>query len=68
MGEATAPISSEGRFVSDNCVDVWMEEPGDYTVRPIPPGPRLERAKAERLKIYGSSEPGVQPPPKSEPE
>jgi hypothetical protein len=39
--------NENGRFASD-WVEVYIDEPGDHTVRPIPPGPRLEQAKALR--------------------
>ena len=39
--------SDGGCFLSD-CIDVFVDEPGDHTVRPILPGPRLEHAKALR--------------------
>jgi hypothetical protein len=37
-----------------DCIDVLIDEPGDTTVRPIPPGPRLERAKALRDLILAA--------------
>jgi hypothetical protein len=37
-------------FDSFNCVDVYIDEPGDTTVRPCDPR-MLEHAKAERAKI-----------------
>lgn len=42
-------------------VDVWIDEPGENIDRPIPPE-RLERARKEREKLYGSPEPGPVPP------
>ena len=50
-----------GYFFSE-CTDIWIEGPGDSTVRPIPPE-RMEQAKAARELIYGSREPGPKPPP-----
>ncbi len=41
----------KGRFLTVDCIDVFIDEPGDHTVRPIPPGPRLEQAKALRDQI-----------------
>ncbi len=62
MHETAIPSDDGGVFVTTNCVDVWIDEPGDTTIRPIPPGPLLEHAKALRAKIYGSREPGPIPP------
>jgi hypothetical protein len=42
----------EGRFVSD-CIDVFIDEPGDHMVRPIPPE-RLAQAKALRDRILAA--------------
>jgi len=36
-----------GRFLSDDCIDVFIDEPGDHTVRPIRPE-RMEYVKALR--------------------
>ena len=41
-----------GRFVSD-CIDVFIDEPGDHTVRPIPPE-RIEQARALRDQILAA--------------
>lgn len=49
-----------GSFMTINCVDVWIDKPGDTTVRPIRPS-LLERAKAERAKVYGPLDSGAQP-------
>jgi hypothetical protein len=43
---------AKGRFVSD-CIDVLIDEPGDQTVRPIPPG-RIEQARALRDRIQAA--------------
>jgi hypothetical protein len=40
---------AKGRFVSE-CIDVFIDEPGDHTVRPIRPE-RLEQMKALRDQI-----------------
>jgi hypothetical protein len=61
MAEPAKSPNDGGVFKSD-CVYVWIDGPADRTVRPIPPGPRLEQAKALRAKIYGSPEPGPKPP------
>jgi hypothetical protein len=42
-----------GRFLSTDCVDFWLDGPGDHTVRPCRPE-LLEHAKAERAKIQGA--------------
>ena len=42
-----------GRFLSD-CIDVFIDEPGDHAVRPIAPGPRLEQARALRDQILAA--------------
>jgi hypothetical protein len=42
----------KGRFVSD-CIDVFVDEPGDTTVRPIPPE-RIEQARALRDQIMAA--------------
>ena len=44
--------------MSADCVDFWLDGPGDKTVRPIPPE-RLERAKAERAKILAAQQAGA---------
>ena len=49
-----------GSFKTIDCVDVFIDGPGDHTVRPIRPS-LLEHAKAERAKVYGSREPGPAP-------
>jgi hypothetical protein len=50
-----------GSFETINCVDVWIDKPGDSTVRPIRPS-LLEQAKDARELYYGSREPGPVPP------
>jgi hypothetical protein len=40
----------ESSFTSHNCIDVYVDNPGDSTVRPLT-GERLKRAKAEWEKI-----------------
>lgn len=42
-----------GRFLTVDCIDVFIDEPGDTTVRPIPPE-RLARAKALRDQILAA--------------
>ncbi len=59
MPESSVPTNDGGSFKTINCVDVWFDEPGDTTVRPIRPS-LMEHAKAERAKIYGDKD--VQPP------
>jgi enoyl-CoA hydratase/carnithine racemase len=39
-----------GYFTTENCVDFWLDGPGDRTVRPLT-GARLEQAKALRALI-----------------
>ena len=41
-----------GRFVSD-CIDVFIDEPGDHTVRPIRPE-RIEYVRALRDQILAA--------------
>jgi hypothetical protein len=53
--------SNDGTFKTINCEYIWIDEPGDHTVRPIRPS-LLEHARRERAKVYGSPEPGPQPP------
>lgn len=62
MSVPAIPPDDRGAFVTINCVDVLIDGPADYTVRPIPPGPLREHAKRERAKIYGSPEPETKPP------
>jgi hypothetical protein len=50
MNDSDRSSDDNGRFMSVDCVDFWLDGAGDNTVRPIPPE-RLERAKAERAKI-----------------
>jgi hypothetical protein len=61
MPHSTSPDNDAGYFHSLNCVDVWIDEPGDRTVRPIPPE-RLEQAKAERdrMRAYEKTDANVQ--------
>ncbi len=47
----------EGRFFSD-WIEVFIDEPGDHTVRPIPPE-RMEQAKALRDRIRAAETAGV---------
>ena len=47
-----------GRFVSD-CIDVFIDEPGDHTVRPIRPE-RIEQARALRDQILAAEAAGKQ--------
>jgi hypothetical protein len=56
MKEPSGPLATGGAFKTVNCVDVWIDEPGDKTVRPVSPA-LLEHLKAERAKVYGSREP-----------
>ena len=42
-----------GRFLSDDCIDVFVDEPGDHTVRPIPPE-RIEQARELRDRILAA--------------
>jgi hypothetical protein len=61
---AEKPFSSGGDgsyFNSFNCVDVFVDEPGDTTVRPCDPK-MLEHAKAERAKILAAQAAKRQPP------
>lgn len=39
--------------VTIECVDFWLDGPGDHTVRPCRPE-HLEHAKAERAKIQAA--------------
>jgi hypothetical protein len=48
-------IQDTGRSLTVDCLDVWIDEPGDTTVRPIPPE-RLEQAKALRDRIRAAEE------------
>jgi hypothetical protein len=50
-----------GRSLTLDCDDVWIDEPGDTTVRPIPPE-RLEQAKALRDLIRAAEEAKKQTP------
>ncbi len=43
---------AKGRFVSE-CIDVFIDEPGDHTVRPVRPE-RLEQMKALRDQILAA--------------
>lgn len=47
-----------------DCVDYWIDEPGDTTVRPIPPE-RLERAKALRELILAAEAEAAKKPANS---
>ena len=49
-----------GRFLTVDCIDVVIDEPGDHTVRPIPPE-RLEQAKALRDRIRAAEAEGLLP-------
>jgi hypothetical protein len=42
--------STDGRFLTVDCLEVWIDEPGDITVRPIAPE-RLAHARAVRERI-----------------
>jgi len=44
-----------GRFLSTDCIDVFIDEPGDHTVRPVP-AHRLEQLKALRDLIRAAEE------------
>jgi hypothetical protein len=50
----------QGRFLSVDCV--FIDEPGDQTVRPIPPGLRLEHSKALRHLILAAEAAEKNPP------
>jgi hypothetical protein len=49
----THAVNNDGRFLSTDSDDFWLEEPGDHTVRPCPPY-LLEHSKAERAKIQAA--------------
>ncbi len=49
MSDTNRTDKDGGRFLSD-CVDFWLDGPGDHTVRPIPPE-RIEQARALRDQI-----------------
>jgi hypothetical protein len=48
--------SEGGTFKTINCVDLFIDDPGDTTVRPMDPS-LLERVKAERAKTNGGETP-----------
>jgi|SoiMethySBSTD1v2_1073268.scaffolds.fasta_scaffold2027219_2 hypothetical protein len=53
MDNTEQTINTNGRFLSTDCDDFWLDEPGDHTVRPCRPS-LLEHAKAERAKIMAA--------------
>jgi len=61
MNDADFRSDETGRFLSVDCIDFWLEGPGDHSVRPIP-SDRLEHAKAERAKVLAAqAEVGLTP-------
>lgn len=58
MAQNSTHSDDESYFHSDNCVDFWLDGPGDTTVRPIPPE-RLEHAKALRDRILAAQAAGI---------
>jgi hypothetical protein len=52
------PSKNEAYFHSLNCVDVFIDEPGDTTVRPSPPE-QLERLKDLRDRLQAALAAGV---------
>jgi hypothetical protein len=59
MNEGAISPDDGGTFKTINCVDVWIDGPGDLTVRPIRPS-LLEQAKAARASVYGKDDFGPQ--------
>ena len=53
MAEKSSQFDDESYFHSLDCDVVWLDKPGDTTVRPIRPS-LLEHAKAERAKILAA--------------
>ena len=53
MAELSSHPVDESYFHSLDCEDFWLDQPGDTTIRPIPPE-RLERAKALRDRILAA--------------
>ncbi len=49
----TEKSTHRGEFDSFNCVDVYIDKPGDTTVRPCDPK-MLEHAMAERAKLQAA--------------
>ena len=50
MNNSMSSHSDEGRFTSEDCIDVWVDEEGDHTVRPMP-AYRIAQIKAEQARI-----------------
>jgi hypothetical protein len=48
-----------------DCIDFWLDGPGDHTVRPCRPE-HLEHAKAERAKILAAQALQNHAPPQGE--
>jgi hypothetical protein len=53
MNDAESTSDDTSRSLTLDCVDFWLDGPGDHTVRPIPPE-RLVHAKAEWAKILAA--------------
>ncbi|MSU79544.1 MAG: hypothetical protein EXS16_15810 [Gemmataceae bacterium] len=49
MNNRISSNSDEGRFTSEDCIDVWVDEEGDHTVRPMPEY-RVAKIKAEQAR------------------
>ena len=63
MSESASTPNQDGVFKTINTVDLWIDEPGDHTVRPSRRILR-ERAHEEREKLRGKD---AQPPDVSSP-
>ncbi len=50
MNPANRTDDDGGRFLTVDCVDFWLDGPGDHTVRPMSPE-RIAQVKAERDRI-----------------
>lgn len=53
MNDKDKKAEDTGRSVTLDCVDFWVDEPGDHTVRPCRPE-HLEHAMAQRAMIQAA--------------
>src|SRR5438046_1060900 len=58
MNESNPAPDANGCSLTVDCVDFWLDGPGDTTVRPIPPE-RIEQARALRDRILAAEAAGM---------